>query len=115
MSNRIAGVSMGPFADYKSRLFSGSAAELFDFGNPNSEVSKRYDNSLRVALKYGVRISFIGSIDDQLVSLEVSCVRTSFKGQLIAKIFQSAVFSPVSHPYIYRAVFVDGRVHAPDL
>ncbi len=28
---------------------------------------------------------------------------------------KSAVFSPINHPYIYRAVFVDGRVHAPDL
>lgn len=68
----IAGVSLGPFADYKSRLFSGSAAELFEFANQNSDVSKRYESALRVALKYGVRISFIGSIDDQLVSLEVS-------------------------------------------
>ena len=22
--------------------------------------------------------------------------------------------SPASHPYIYRAVFIDGRIHAPD-
>ena len=28
---------------------------------------------------------------------------------------QSAVYSPANHPYIYRAVFIDGRVHAPDL
>lgn len=28
--------------------------------------------------------------------------------------FQSAVYSPANHPYIYRAVFIDGRVHAPD-
>jgi hypothetical protein len=27
---------------------------------------------------------------------------------------QSSIFSPVSHPYIYRAVFVDGRIHAPN-
>lgn len=27
---------------------------------------------------------------------------------------QSAVYSPASHPYIYRAVFIDGRIHAPD-
>jgi hypothetical protein len=68
----MAGVSLGPFADYKSRLFSGSAAELFDFANPGSEVSKRYKDALRIALNYGTRISFVGSIDDQLVSLEVS-------------------------------------------
>ena len=27
---------------------------------------------------------------------------------------QSSTFSTISHPYIYRAVFVDGRIHAPD-
>lgn len=24
------------------------------------------------------------------------------------------MYSPANHPYIYRAVFIDGRVHAPD-
>jgi len=89
-------VSLGPFPDYKSRLFSGSAGELFEFADPESTVSKRYEDSLRVAVKYGVKITYCGSIDDQLVSME------------------SSIFSPASHPYIYRAVFVDGRIHAPD-
>ncbi|KAE8450986.1 hypothetical protein EG329_005426 [Mollisiaceae sp. DMI_Dod_QoI] len=92
----MAGVSLGPFPDYKSRLFSGSAGELFEFADPESTVSKRYEDSLRVAVKYGVKITYCGSIDDQLVSME------------------SSIFSPASHPYIYRAVFVDGRIHAPD-
>ncbi|KAF4626996.1 hypothetical protein G7Y89_g11156 [Cudoniella acicularis] len=92
----MAGVSLGPFPDYKSRLFSGSAGELFEFADPESVVSKRYEDSLRVAMKYGVKVTYCGSIDDQLVSLE------------------SSTFSPASHPYIYRAVFVDGRIHAPD-
>ncbi|RAL68394.1 hypothetical protein DID88_007125 [Monilinia fructigena] len=42
------------------------------------------------------RICKLRDIDDQLVSIE------------------SAIFSPAEHPYIYRAVFVDGRIHAPD-
>lgn len=67
----LAGVSLGPFTDYKSRLFSGSAAELFDFADPDSDVSRSYHESLSVALKYGVRVTYVGSIDDQLVSLEV--------------------------------------------
>jgi hypothetical protein len=67
----MAGVSLGPFADYKSRLFSGSAGELFEFADPKSAVSIRYEESLRVALKYGARITYCGSIDDQLVSMEV--------------------------------------------
>lgn len=92
----MAGVSLGPFPDYKSRLFSGSAGELFDFADPESTVSKRYEDALRTVLKYGVRVMYCGSIDDQLISME------------------SSTFSTVSHPYIYRAVFIDGRIHAPD-
>ncbi|KAI9831333.1 MAG: hypothetical protein M1819_005107 [Sarea resinae] len=92
----MAGVNLGPFPDYKSRLFSGSAGELFDFARPASTVSRKYEGALTVVIKYGVRITYIGSIDDQLVSLE------------------SSTFTNISHPYIYRAVFIDGRAHAPD-
>ncbi|KAF7545714.1 hypothetical protein G7Z17_g8952 [Cylindrodendrum hubeiense] len=92
----MAGVSLGPFPDIKSSLLMGSAAELWDFGNAESENSKRFEASLKHVLDYGARITFIGSIDDQLVPME------------------SAVYSPADHPYIYRAVFIDGRVHAPD-
>lgn len=68
----MAGVNLGPFPDYKSRLFGGgSAGELFEFSNPQSSVSQRYIEALRIALHHGVRIVFTGSIDDQLVSLEV--------------------------------------------
>ncbi|POS88436.1 hypothetical protein EPUL_000040, partial [Erysiphe pulchra] len=92
----MAGVSLGPFVEYKSRLIGGSAGELFEFGNPESDISKKYERSLRTSLNYGVRVMFCGSIDDQLVSME------------------SSIFSSVNHPYIYRAVFIDGRIHAPD-
>ncbi|KAK0653507.1 Uncharacterized protein DIS24_g5992 [Lasiodiplodia hormozganensis] len=92
----MAGVNLGPFPEYRSRFFGGSAGELFEFSRPNSLVSQKYQGALRVVLNYGVRIVYIGSIDDQLVSLE------------------SSIFSNISHPYIYRAVFVDGRIHAPD-
>ncbi|KAJ5952173.1 uncharacterized protein N7479_010586 [Penicillium vulpinum] len=91
----MAGVNLGPFPDYRSRWISGSAGELFEFALPFSKVSKEYEAALKCALNFGVRISYIGSIDDQLVSLE------------------SSLFSPIAHPYVYRAVFVDGRVHAP--
>ncbi|KAM5377971.1 hypothetical protein ACJZ2D_004717 [Fusarium nematophilum] len=92
----MAGVALGPFPDYKSGLLMGSAAELWEFGNPESDNSKRFEAALKHVVDYGARITFIGSIDDQLVPME------------------SAVFSPANHPYIYRAVFIDGRVHAPD-
>ena len=48
-----------------------SATELFEFAEPKSVVSKRYEDSLRIAVKYGVRITYCGSIDDQVVSMEV--------------------------------------------
>ncbi|KAM0236844.1 hypothetical protein ACHAPO_004886 [Fusarium lateritium] len=92
----MAGVALGPFPDYKSSLLMGSAAELWDFGNAESDNSKRFENALKRVVDYGARVTFIGSIDDQLVPME------------------SAVYSPANHPYIYRAVFIDGRVHAPD-
>ncbi|KAJ0333384.1 hypothetical protein COL5a_001090 [Colletotrichum fioriniae] len=77
-------------------ILMGAANELWEFSNPDSEISKRYEHSLKEVLKYGARITYIGSIDDQLVPME------------------SAIYSPASHPYIYRAVFIDGRIHAPD-
>lgn len=94
----MAGVSLGPFPDYKSGvgMLMGSAAELWQFADPESVISKRYQHALEVVVSYGARVTYIGSIDDQLVPLE------------------SAIYSPASHPYIYRAVFIDGRVHAPD-
>ncbi|MCJ1393181.1 hypothetical protein MMC18_006053 [Xylographa bjoerkii] len=92
----MAGVNLGPFADYKSRWISGSAGELFDFARPDSRVTKDYEAALEHALKFGVKIVYVGSIDDQLVSLE------------------SSTFGVIEHPYIFRAVFVDGRVHASD-
>ncbi|KAH6670236.1 hypothetical protein F5X68DRAFT_159139 [Plectosphaerella plurivora] len=94
----MAGVSLGPFPDYKSSMgmLMGTGAELWEFSNPDSDISQRYEAALKEVLEYGARITFVGSIDDQLVPME------------------SAVYSPATHPYIYRAVFIDGRIHAPD-
>ncbi|GAB7345653.1 hypothetical protein MBLNU457_3943t1 [Dothideomycetes sp. NU457] len=92
----MAGINLGPFADYKSKIYGGSAVELFEFNRPDSKVSKDYAAQLEVVLRHGVRITYIGSIDDQLVSLE------------------SSLFSNLTHPYVQRAVFVDGRVHTAD-
>lgn len=92
----MAGVSLGPFAEYKSRWMGATAGELFEFSHPNSTVSKNYVAAVETVLKAGIRVVYVGSIDDQLVSLE------------------SSTFAPISHPHIYRAVFVDGRIHAPN-
>lgn len=68
----MAGVALGPFPEYKSSILMGSAAELWDFGNPQSANSQRFEASLKRVLDYGARVTFIGSIDDQLVPMEVS-------------------------------------------
>ncbi|KAK3333318.1 hypothetical protein B0T19DRAFT_382016 [Cercophora scortea] len=94
----MAGVSLGPFPDYRSSMgmLMGSAAQLWEFSDPESEVSKRLEASTKAVLNFGTRITFIGSMDDQVVPLE------------------SAIYATAHHPYIYRAVFIDGRIHAPD-
>ncbi|KAI0435205.1 hypothetical protein F5Y09DRAFT_294009 [Xylaria sp. FL1042] len=94
----MAGVSLGPFPDYKSGMgmLMGSAAELWQFADPGSEVSQRYEQAVKTVVDYGARITYVGSIDDQLIPLE------------------SALYGAACHPYIYRAVFIDGRTHAPD-
>lgn len=68
----MAGVSLGPFPEYKSALLMGSVPELWDFGNPQSANAQRFEKSLKRVLDYGARITFIGSIDDQVVPMEVS-------------------------------------------
>lgn len=68
----MAGVSLGPFADYRSGIFSGSAAELWDFGKRDSAISKRFELALKRVLDHGAHITFVGAIDDQVVPLEVS-------------------------------------------
>lgn len=72
----MAGVNMGPFIEYKTKYFGPTAAELFEFSNPKSLVSQMYLAALDEVLRFGVRIFYVGSIDDQLVSLEVSNTRT---------------------------------------
>jgi hypothetical protein len=66
-------VSLGPFPDYRSSVgrLMGSAAELWEFSDPNSEVSKRLESAVKIVLAYGARVTYIGSMDDQLVPLEV--------------------------------------------
>lgn len=92
----MAGINLGPFLDYRSRLFGGSALELFDFCDNKSKVSQSYAESLDICLRHNVRITYVGSLDDQLVSLE------------------SSLHTPLSHPYVNRGLFIDGRLHAPN-
>lgn len=91
----------------------GTAAELWEFADPQSEVSKRLEASLKVVLQYGARITYVGSMDDQLVPLEV-CAPFLVAADDVLTTCQSAIYAPAHHPYIYRSVFIDGRIHAPD-
>lgn len=90
----MAGINLGPFTEYKSRFLAGSASELFEFGDSNSKVSVAYADALDICLWHGVRITYVASLDDQLVSLE------------------SALHAPVTHPYVSRTIFIDGRLHS---
>ncbi|KAK9476710.1 hypothetical protein V1514DRAFT_335984 [Lipomyces japonicus] len=99
----MAGVSLGPFYGLDQKLViraytpfeSDSLKELFAFQNPESLQARRYIQGIRTVIAHGVKISFIGSVNDQLVPL------------------YSAFCTHVNHPHIYRAIFVDGRAHAP--
>ncbi|TGZ80604.1 hypothetical protein EX30DRAFT_332130 [Ascodesmis nigricans] len=93
----MAGINLGPFGHLPVSILTGSAKELFEFQKQNSPPSQAYYAALEKVLKHNhTRICLVGSIDDQLVPLE------------------SSVMANISHPYIYRAVFVDGRLHTPD-
>ncbi|ODQ56318.1 hypothetical protein SAICODRAFT_87028 [Saitoella complicata NRRL Y-17804] len=101
----MAGIHMGPFRElgemYLTKTYNalerGAARELYEFQDTGGRVSRRYQEALRVVLASGAKMCLVGSLDDQLVPL------------------YSAVFSHLSHPSIYRAVFVDGQIYAPFL
>lgn len=65
-------------------MLMGSAHELWEFSNFDSEISQRLVVATKAVLRHGVRITYVGSIDDQLVPLEVSLFhpyrRLSFQG-----------------------------------
>lgn len=68
----MAGVALGPFPSHRSNFFTGSASELWEFGDPGSANSQRFEIATRRVLEHGARITFVGSIDDQVVPMEVS-------------------------------------------
>lgn len=79
-------------------MLMGTAAELWEFANPESEVSKRLEASLRVLLAHGVRVTYIGSIDDQVVPLEVRDIGPAMT-LLCALLANNSIFSL---PYTHR-------------
>ncbi|CAN6616306.1 hypothetical protein TRVA0_006S02674 [Trichomonascus vanleenenianus] len=101
----MAGISLGPIAGLDQKLVmrayasieSVSLQELFEFQRVDSFQSRKYLDSLRTIIAHNAKIVFVGSINDQLVPLYSStCIH-------------------VSHPNIYRAIYVDGHeVVAPE-
>jgi hypothetical protein len=100
----MAGISLGPMSGLDQKLVmkayssieSDSLSELFQFQDPDSFQSRKYLDSLRTIIAHNSKIVFIGSMNDQLVPLYSStCIH-------------------LSHPNIYRAVYVDGQDVAPE-
>ena len=111
----VAGIHLGPAIDVGQRVVikaynaieSEAARELYDFQDSDSKVSRKYVEgiflcwihlmiALRTILAHDTRVTLIGSIDDHLVPM------------------YSSTFSTAYHGAIYRAVFIDGRIHQND-
>lgn len=99
----MAGINMGPFYGMDKSLFiraystieNASLLELFQFQNFESLQHRKYIESLRNLILHDVKITFIGSIDDQLVPL------------------YSSIALHVQHPNIFKAVYIDGTTNTP--
>lgn len=100
----MAGINNGPFygADQTllvraySTIENDSMLELFQFQNFESSHSKEFLNSLKILINHNVKLTFIGSINDQLVPL------------------YSSTCLHVRHPNIFRATYIDGGSNTPD-
>lgn len=99
----MAGINMGPFYGMDKGLLmraystieNASLLELFQFQNFESQHHRKYVECVRNLISHDVKLTFIGSIDDQLVPL------------------YSSVASQVQHPNIFRAVYIDGTTNTP--
>ncbi|KAJ2760728.1 hypothetical protein IWQ56_005417, partial [Coemansia nantahalensis] len=90
----MAGISHGPLPHLRDNVVikyieSETARELFELMDPSSHQSQRYVAALSTVLQKGVRLVCIGSWVDEAVPL------------------YSAILQGVSHPNVYRAVYID--------
>ena len=113
----MCGIIQGPFAylsesyalsPYFSYLESAAARELFDFQSPSTAVSEELLHSLRTILAHGVKITAIGSINDQvrLSSHSPRLIADSTFSKKVVPLY-SALFAGISHPGLLRAVYID--------
>ncbi|AET39168.1 uncharacterized protein Ecym_4089 [Eremothecium cymbalariae DBVPG len=99
----MAGINNGPFYGVDqtflvkaySTIENDSLQELFQFQDFNTIQSKKYIQSLRIIIASNVKITYIGSINDQLVPLYSS----------------TCLFA--HHPNIFRATFIDKDSKTP--
>lgn len=99
----MAGINNGPFYGADQTLFvrayqtieKESLRELFQFQKFDSILSRQLIRSIRIIIRSGVKISFIGSINDQLVPL------------------YSSMCLFAHHPNIFRATFIDIESRTP--
>lgn len=105
----MAGVNLGPFPEYKGSMgmLMGTAAELWEFASSESEVSKRYEAALGSILRYGVRITYVGSIDDQLVPIEVGRPKLTRTG-MVANLNEVCHLLPGEPP-----IHIPSHLHRP--
>ncbi|KAJ2027589.1 hypothetical protein IW146_007009 [Coemansia sp. RSA 922] len=97
----MAGISHGPLPYLKDNVVikyieSEAARELFELMDPSSPQSQRYVGALSTILHKGVRLICIGSWVDEVVPL------------------YSAIIQGVSHPNVYRAMYVDAHHYLDD-
>ncbi|KAI9141036.1 hypothetical protein BKA69DRAFT_1028899 [Paraphysoderma sedebokerense] len=95
-----AGISHGPFPYLKTnfivKYFEADAArELFEFNDCNSSIAQLYHSAIQKILQAGVKVVLLSSWLDQVVPL------------------YSSAFCGISHPNIYRAVFIDNENFYP--
>ncbi|AMD21631.1 HFL225Wp [Eremothecium sinecaudum] len=99
----MAGINNGPFHGVDQTFLlkayatieSDSLQELFQFQDFNALQSKKYIQALRLIVANNVKITFIGSINDQLVPLYSS----------------TCLFA--HHPNIFKATFIDKDSKTP--
>ncbi|CCE62890.1 hypothetical protein TPHA_0D02530 [Tetrapisispora phaffii CBS 4417] len=99
----MAGINNGPFFGADRTLFvraystieSDSLRELFEFQNPESTPSKSYIKYFRILIANNVKVTFVGSINDQLVPL------------------YSSICLFARHPNVFRATFIDKGSRTP--
>lgn len=100
----LAGLCMGPIPEIESRISArGSVgqdneiiSELFDLEDPESLQGKEIIRSMKILIKKNFKVTFIGALNDCFSPL------------------YSSLGLNISHPNIYRAIYVDKENHQPD-